>query len=58
MNRMGYDAATIGNHEFDFKDAAVAPILANAQFAVLAANFLINLRANILPLYSPIKFLM
>ena len=39
MNRMGYDAATIGNHEFDFKDAAVAPILANAQFAVLAANF-------------------
>lgn len=39
MNRMGYSAATIGNHEFDFKDAAVAPLLENAQFAILAANF-------------------
>ena len=39
MNRMGYDAATIGNHEFDFKGEGVAPLLANAQFAVLAANF-------------------
>ena len=36
---MKYDAATIGNHEFDFKDAAVAPMLQKAQFAILAANF-------------------
>ncbi len=39
MNHMSYDAATIGNHEFDFKGEGVAPLLANAQFAVLAANF-------------------
>ena len=39
MNALGYDAATIGNHEFDFKDPGVAPILANAKFAILAANF-------------------
>ena len=39
MNRMSYDAATIGNHEFDFKGEGLAPLLANAQFAVLAANF-------------------
>ena len=39
MNAMGYDASTIGNHEFDFKDPGVAPMLAKAQFALLAANF-------------------
>ncbi len=39
MNRMGYHAATVGNHEFDFKDAGVAPILAQAEFPILAANF-------------------
>ncbi len=39
MNRMGYHAATVGNHEFDFKDKGVAPILNAAQFPILAANF-------------------
>ncbi len=39
MNAAGYDASTIGNHEFDFKEAAVAPILEKANFAILAANF-------------------
>ena len=39
MNAVGYDATTIGNHEFDFKDPAVEPILQKIQFAVLAANF-------------------
>ena len=39
MNALKYDASTIGNHEFDFKDNAVAPILAKANFAILAANF-------------------
>ena len=39
MNGVGYDATTIGNHEFDFKDPGVAPILAEAKFAILAANF-------------------
>lgn len=39
MNAVGYDASTIGNHEFDFKEAAVAPMLQKANFAILAANF-------------------
>lgn len=38
MNVVGYNAATVGNHEFDFKDASVAPLLKKADFAVLAAN--------------------
>ena len=38
MNAVGYDAATVGNHEFDFKDAGLAPLLKKADFAVLAAN--------------------
>ena len=40
MNAVKYDASTIGNHEFDFYDEGVAPMLAKAQFAILAANFL------------------
>ena len=39
MNKMGYHAATVGNHEFDFKDKGVAPILNEADFSILAANF-------------------
>ena len=39
MNRMGYDATTIGNHEFDFKNAGFAPLIAQLNFPVLAANF-------------------
>lgn len=39
MNAVGYDATTIGNHEFDFKDAQVAPLLSQIKFAILAANF-------------------
>ncbi len=39
MNAVGYDASTIGNHEFDFYDKALAPMLEEAQFAILAANF-------------------
>jgi len=38
MNAVGYDAATIGNHEFDFTQEQVAPLLKKAKFAVLAAN--------------------
>lgn len=39
MNKLGYHAATVGNHEFDFKDKGVAPILNEAKFPILAANF-------------------
>ena len=39
LNALKYDASTIGNHEFDFRDEGVAPMLAKAKFAILAANF-------------------
>ena len=39
MNAVGYDASTLGNHEFDFKDPAVEPMLRAAQFPILSANF-------------------
>lgn len=38
MNAVGYQAVTVGNHEFDFKDAGIDSLLSEAQFAVLAAN--------------------
>ncbi len=38
MNVVGYNAATVGNHEFDFRDEGLAPLLKKANFAVLAAN--------------------
>ena len=55
MNRMSYDAATIGNHEFDFKGEGVAPLLANAQFAVLAANFFETATGKYPPSVLPYK---
>lgn len=39
MNKMGYDATTLGNHEFDFKAANFPPIVAALDFPMLAANF-------------------
>ena len=39
MNKVGYDATTVGNHEFDFKGENVAALLSALNFPVLAANF-------------------
>lgn len=39
MNKMGYDATTLGNHEFDFKAANFPAIAAELNFPMLAANF-------------------
>ena len=38
MNRLGYDAATIGNHEFNFGLEFLQNSLAGAAFPVVAAN--------------------
>ena len=38
MNYMGYDAATIGNHEYDFGLENMARIFRMAQFPVVCAN--------------------
>ena len=39
MNAMGYDAATLGNHEFDNGCAALAARLKTADFPVVCANY-------------------
>lgn len=39
MNMMGYDAATIGNHEFDFGLENMARIFKLATFPILCANY-------------------
>lgn len=39
MNRMGYDAATIGNHEFDFGLENMARIFRMAHFPIVCANY-------------------
>lgn len=39
MNMMGYDAVTIGNHEFDFGLENMARIFKMAKFPVVCANY-------------------
>lgn len=39
MNYMGYDAATIGNHEFDNGVEALADLLRKAEFPIVCANY-------------------
>ena len=40
FNALGYDAATLGNHEFNFGLPVLQKALAEAQFAVVSANVL------------------
>ena len=39
MNEMGYDAGTIGNHEFDFGLDNMARLFKMADFPVVCANY-------------------
>ena len=39
MNQMGYDAATIGNHEFDFGIDNMARIFKKANFPIICSNY-------------------
>ncbi len=39
MNQMGYDAATIGNHEFDFGMDNMARIFRMANFPIVCSNY-------------------
>lgn len=39
MNEMGYDAGTIGNHEFDFGPDNMARIFKMANFPIVCANY-------------------
>ena len=39
MNRMGYDAGTLGNHEFDNGVDTLAVLLKEAKFPIVCANY-------------------
>jgi 5'-nucleotidase len=39
MNRMHYDAITLGNHEFDYGLDTLATVLEMAQFPIVCANY-------------------
>lgn len=39
MNRMGYDAVTLGNHEFDNGLDTLAVVLKDANFPIVCANY-------------------
>ena len=39
MNQMGYDAATIGNHEFDFGMENMAKLFRMANFPIVCSNY-------------------
>ncbi len=39
MNRMGYDAGAIGNHEFDFGLENMAKLFRQANFPILCSNY-------------------
>ena len=39
LNKMGYDAITLGNHEFDYGVDTLAQMLKDAMFAVVSANY-------------------
>lgn len=42
MNYVGYDVATIGNHEFDYGYENLAKLAAAAEFPIIAANVMYN----------------
>lgn len=46
FNTLGYDAATLGNHEFDYGLSFLSEVLANAQFPVVSANIATRLGAS------------
>ncbi len=49
MNIMGYDAATLGNHEFNYGLPLLQKALAGAKFPFCSANYLDESGAPILP---------
>jgi 2',3'-cyclic-nucleotide 2'-phosphodiesterase / 3'-nucleotidase len=42
MNRVGYDAATLGNHEFNYGLDFLSPSLAAATFPIVTANVILR----------------
>lgn len=53
MNSMGYDAASLGNHDFDFSQEALARRASEATFPILAANLYLQGTRNQPPFIKP-----
>ncbi len=59
LNAMGFDAASLGNHEFDLGTAVMRSLIEQdgaypgTQFALLSANLDFSPDANLAPLVSP-----
>lgn len=52
MNALGYDVATIGNHEFDNGVEAMATMLERAEFDIVATNYDVS-NTPLAPLVKP-----
>ena len=46
LNAMKFDAMTVGNHEFDDSEDALAPFLDKVQFPVVTANVIAGFSSN------------
>ena len=55
MNEIGYDVATLGNHEFDKGSEVLDKMLASAEFPVVCANVKAHNGATTLPPYTIIE---
>lgn len=55
MNEIGYDVATLGNHEFDKGSEALDVMLAAAEFPIVCANVEAHNGATPLPPYTLIE---
>jgi 5'-nucleotidase len=53
MNRLGYDAMTVGNHEFDDGPATLARFIRSLTFPVIAANLDVSASPELRGLIAP-----
>lgn len=53
MNRLGYDAMTLGNHEFDDGPATLANFIRSLKFPMLAANVDVTASTDLKGLVAP-----
>ncbi len=51
MNRLGYDAIAVGNHELDHRETHTRDALEQAEFPLLAAN--VEVTTDLLPEFKP-----
>ena len=53
MNTLNFDAMTLGNHEFDDGETAIAPFLDKVKFPVVVANMEVNASSKLKDKFKP-----